>query len=127
MPKYLSLLSALFEIKSETLVHTNRRSDTISLVLYKTINVFYFYSSQKEENKTVRQNVPLRRNSNPANCDDIGLIGYTLNGYYLVNSSETAGRFGVSFCQFKLPPGAVRRKGIHNRWNYYVVVSFLEI
>jgi len=72
--------------------------------------VFYFYSSQKEEKKPAEQNVLVRRDSNPANCNDIEMIGYTLNGYYLVNSSDSAGRLGVSFCQFKLPPGAVRCK-----------------
>jgi len=89
--------------------------------------VFNFYSSQKEENKTADQKVLLRRESNPANCNDIGLLGYTLNGYYLVNSSDTAGQFGVVFCQFKLPPGAVRCKDMHYRRNYYVVISFLDI
>jgi len=39
-------------------------------------------------------------------CNEIGMLGYTLNGYYLVNSTERAGQFGVFFCQFKLPPGA---------------------
>jgi len=68
---------------------------------------FYFSFSEKGENKTAEQNVQ-RLYNNPANCNDIGMIGHTLNGYYLVNSSESAGRFGVSFCQFKLPPGAER-------------------
>ena len=44
-----------------------------------------------------------------------------------MNSSESAGRFGVSFCQFKLPPGAVRCKDIRDRQNDYVFVSFLGI
>ena len=55
------------------------------------------------------------------------MLGYTLNGYYLVKSSESAGQFGVSFCQFKLPPGAVRCKDKPNGRNYYVVISFLYL
>jgi len=50
-------------------------------------------------------------------------MGYTLNGYYLVNSSESAGQLGVTFCHFKLPPGAVKCKDMHDRQNYYVVLD----
>ena len=32
-------------------------------------------------------------------------LGYTLNGFYLVNGSDPVGRFGVVFCQFQLPQG----------------------
>ena len=59
----------------------------------------------KEKNNTEKPNVK-QFNSNPANCDDIRKLNYTLNGYYLVNGSDIAGRFSVFFCQFKLPPGA---------------------
>ena len=48
-------------------------------------------------------------NRDPANCNDISKLGYTLNGYYLVNVSQDVGQFGVCYCQFKLPPGADRR------------------
>jgi len=82
--------------------------------------VFYFYTSLKEEKKPAGPKVLLRRYSNPANCNEIGLLGYTLNGYYLVNSSDSAGQFGVVFCHFKLPPGAVKCKDIYNRRNNYV-------
>jgi len=60
-------------------------------------------------NKTTEKNVP-RLNSNPADCNDIGMLGYTLNGYYLVNGSGNAKRFGVFFCKFKLPPGTIQCK-----------------
>jgi len=71
---------------------------------------FYFYfSDEKGEKRTAEQNVQHLYN-NPSNCNDIGMLGHTLNGYYLVNSTESAGRFGVSFCQFKLPPGAETSK-----------------
>ncbi len=48
--------------------------------------------------------------NNPANCSDIGKLGYTLNGFYLVNGSDAFGRFGVAFCQFQLPQGAGESK-----------------
>lgn len=73
----------------------------------KLVYVYFRFISEKEVNKTAEQNVQ-RINSNPADCNDIGMLGYTLNGYYLVNSSVTAGKFGVHFCQFKLPPGAFK-------------------
>jgi len=59
--------------------------------------------------KTTEKNVQ-RLNSNPSDCSDIGMLGYTLNGYYLVNGSDNAKRFGVLFCQFKLPPGTIKSK-----------------
>ena len=45
-------------------------------------------------------------NSNPSSCGDIRMLSYT--GYYLVNSSDSARRFGIAFCQFKLPPGLLK-------------------
>jgi len=67
-------------------------------------NVFNFVFSEKEENKTAKQNFQRLVYSNPANCNDIRMLGNTLNGYYLVNSSESVDQFGVFFCKFKLPP-----------------------
>ena len=67
--------------------------------------LFYFSFSGKGENQNPEKNVQ-RLYSNPANCNDIAMLRNTLNGYYLVNSSGSVGRFGVAFCQFKLPPGA---------------------
>ena len=51
------------------------------------------------------EEIPQKHNSNPTNCNDIGKLGYTLNGFYIVNGSDTVERFEVVFCQFKLPPG----------------------
>jgi len=82
----------------------------------KISNKFYFGFSEKRENKTTEQKVQ-RLNSNPANCNDIGMLGHTLNGYYLVNSSKSAGQFGVTHCQFKLPRDANRSIRTKNRRN----------
>lgn len=70
-----------------------------------------FCSDGNENNRTEEQNIT-KLNSNPTNCDDIKKLGYTLNGYYLVNDSNIDGLFSVVFCQFKLPPGA--KKGMVN-------------
>ena len=44
--------------------------------------------------------------SPPANCAELEKIGYTLNGYYLVNNgSENSNQVEVVLCRFKLPPG----------------------
>lgn len=54
---------------------------------------------------TDEQMVQQRKSNNPTNCNDMGKLGYTLNGYYLVNGSDNVERlFGVVFCRFKLPP-----------------------
>ena len=39
-----------------------------------------------------------------ANCDELGLIGYTLNGYYFVKKttdSTKKGSIGIVYCQFQ--------------------------
>ena len=43
--------------------------------------------------------------SPPTNCIELEKIGYTLNGYYLVNGSENSNQVEVVLCRFKLPPG----------------------
>ena len=78
-------------------------------------NHFYHISDGKSKNKTEEKPVQ-RFNSNPANCDDLGKLGYTLNGFYIVNGiSGSLGRFVVTFCQFQLQlTGAKKRKGRDN-------------
>ena len=75
------------------------------------INDFFCFSDGKTKNKSEEQTAK-QINSNPANCNDIGILGYTLNGFYIVNGKNSAGRFGVVFCQFKLPSeGGNKSKG----------------
>jgi len=80
------------------------------MIEIEKIAYFYLVLSEKGENKTAAEQNVQRLNSNPSNCNDIGILGYTLNGYYLVKSSERVGQLGVFFCKFKLPPGANRCK-----------------
>ena len=74
-------------------------------------NHFYHISDGKSKNKTEEKPVQ-RFNSNPTNCDDIGKLGHTLNGFYIVNGSDSRGRFVVTFDQFQLQQtGSKKRKG----------------
>ena len=41
----------------------------------------------------------------PCNCSELGKLGYTLNGYYLVNGSKSSSEIEVLLCRFKLQPG----------------------
>ena len=73
---------------------------------------FIVFSNGKRKSKS-KEHTDQQIHSNPENCDDIGKLGYTLNGFYFVNDNVSAGRFVVVFCQFKLPPaGGGKSKGI---------------
>jgi len=69
--------------------------------------LLFFNSGKQNETDGEQKNVQ-RVYGNPFSCRDVGMLGYTLNGYYLVNGSGIAQRFGVAFCQFKLPPGTTK-------------------
>jgi len=48
-----------------------------------------------EKNNIIGEQTIQRFSSNPANCNDMGKLGYTLNGFYFVNGSDNLERFGV--------------------------------
>ncbi len=89
------------------------------LKIYIYINAIHFgLSGGKKKNKTDEETVQ-RFNGNPNNCKDMLKLDYTLNGFYIVNLSHTSERFGVVFCQFKLPKSG-GNKSIHIRnQNYF--------
>ena len=66
------------------------------------------YNSGKEKNKTENRDKNNLQFYGPAkNCKELGILGYTLNGFYLVigkDQSDTRG-IEVVFCRFKLPKG----------------------
>lgn len=42
----------------------------------------------------------------PTSCEELGKLGYTLNGYYLVKGKDNmniSGRIRAVYCQFKQP------------------------
>lgn len=51
-------------------------------------------------------------NDPPSNCKELGKLGHTLNGYYLVHHNENVAvkpspenKIQVILCRFQLPPG----------------------
>ena len=62
--------------------------------------------SGKEKNDTEEeQNVPKPFYGPPGNCTDLSKLGYTLNGYYLVNGSKSSSSIEVVLCRFQVPSG----------------------
>ncbi len=58
--------------------------------------------SGKEKSETEEINVVKRFYGLPSNCSELERIGYTLNGFYLVN--ETSNRkIEIVFCRFQQP------------------------
>lgn len=55
--------------------------------------------------ETEEQNTVQRFYGPPCNCGELGKLGYTLNGFYLVNGSTNSMQIGIVLCRFKLPPG----------------------
>jgi len=46
------------------------------------------------------------------NCKELGMLGHTLNGYYMVKSNENASKtkkIRAVYCRFKKPEGSYER------------------
>jgi len=63
-----------------------------------------------EKNDTEEENVPKPLYGPPSNCTDLAKLGYTLNGYYLVNGSKININIEVVLCRFQLPSGVNESK-----------------
>jgi len=66
------------------------------------------YNSGKGKNKTENGNQANLKFYGPANnCKELGILGYTLNGFYLVNGKDQSNHSGIEvvFCRFKVPKG----------------------
>jgi len=57
-----------------------------------------YSTSGKEKNLTEEENSSKPFHGPPANCIELQKIGYTLNGYYLVNSSGSNNEIEVVRC-----------------------------
>lgn len=70
--------------------------------------IYLFYSnSGKSKNDT--ENESETRFYGPASsCEELGKLGYTLNGLYLVDCKDRSkkGKVEVIECRFKQPPGS---------------------
>ena len=68
-------------------------------------------TSGKERNDTdEEQNVSKPFYGPPSNCADLAKLGYTLNGYFLVNGSKITKSIEVVLCRFQFPPGVNESK-----------------
>ncbi len=77
------------------------------------------FNRRKSKNNTENENQDDRQFYGPAkSCNELGNLGYTLNGYYLVNGKDKSERIGVEvvFCRFKQPQGVKESK---SKFNYY--------
>ena len=84
----------------------------------------YFGFSDGEKKNENEEPAVRRFNSNPTNCDEIGKLGYTLNGFYMVNGSDSDERFAIVICHFLLPPKGANKKTSMESQIILDVVSF---
>ena len=85
----------------------------------------YLYHSGEEEKKTRNQNTAESRFYGPAtSCDELGKLGYTLNGLYLVDCKDkpSKDRLEVIICRFKQPNGSKEGNG---KTDFYLDLYFL--
>ena len=68
------------------------------------INSTCHSTSGKETNLTEEENSSRPFYGPPTNCIELGKLGFTLNGYYLVQESNNGGQLEVILCRFQLPP-----------------------
>ena len=64
----------------------------------QSIKFLIYDTSAKEENIEKEFYGP------PTNCTELGQLGYTLNGYYLVNRSHTSKHIEIVLCRFEILP-----------------------
>lgn len=84
------------------MISTISKSPKSSILIFSSIFCNLYYFSGKEKNYTET------RFFGPAtSCEEMGKLGYTLNGLYLVNGKRELSKneIGVVFCRFKLPHG----------------------
>jgi len=79
--------------------------------------IIHFSTSLNEKNETEEENVLKPFYGPPSNCVELAKLGYTLNGYYLVNGSKSSSSIELVLCLFQLPPGV-------NESNLYIYIYF---
>jgi len=62
-------------------------------------------TSGNEKTETEEEHVAKPFFGPPNNCVELAKLGYTLNGYYLVNASKISSKIEVVLCRFQLPSG----------------------
>ena len=90
-----------------------------NILFWVKINVIIFCeNSGRDKNDTGQENIPKLFYGPPGNCADLSKLGYTLNGYYLVNGSKSSNSIEVVLCRFQLPS-----RGDNNDSNFSFKVS----
>ncbi len=99
----------------------------------------YFLISGEKEGKIENKKHANTRFYGPAsNCNELGKLGYTLNGYYLVkgNGESISNSVEAVLCQFNLPMAMESKRGknetnyiaVNNTFTYYYMISkFVEL
>ena len=67
---------------------------------------------REKESHLLRNEVDLHFYGPATNCNELGKLGYTLNGYYLVNGKEQFKKIKIVYCQFQQPHGSIKGKQI---------------
>lgn len=73
------------------------------------MNFLKCFYSKKEKNDTEENKMVKRFYGLPSNCSELVKLGYTLNGYYLVNGTNSK-QIEVNLCRFQQPPGSNESK-----------------
>ena len=73
-------------------------------ISYKRLTIIYSIYEISGKEEEVEENILKQFYGPPTNCTELGQLGYTLNGYYLVNGSHSSRQIEVVLCRFKLPP-----------------------
>jgi len=76
-----------------------------------------FQGERKNETEQQKQMNP-RRYEQPANCSDLSILGYTLNGFYLVKSDSNASttiKLETVYCAFKQIEGTFNPSLVEKR------------
>ncbi len=71
----------------------------------------YLFYGERNKNETEQQKqMNRRRYEQPTNCSDLSILGYTLNGFYLVKSNNNASttiKLETVYCAFKQVEGTL--------------------
>jgi len=83
---------------------------------YNLLGLLILYSID-ENSKKEEKHISKPFYGPPTNCIELGKLGYTLNGYYLVKDSNNGGQIEVILCRFQLPPFK-NNESKKNKYNY---------
>lgn len=89
------------------------------------LTIFPLYSKKDSEHDE-EQIVVERFYGPPTSCNELGKLGYTLNGYYLVNGVNSKRQIEIILCQFKSPHGFNLGKLKHGVGIIIIVIIIID-